>query len=260
MIHRYTVIASHVLSSVALMTLAACGGGGGGDPVSASTGPSAEGVYGGNLTGGSSSAFQLLILENGDFWAMYGVQTATSFGVAGFIQGTGQSNNGSFTSSNTKDFGHVPAISGNTSATYNATAKTISGTVSSTAGTVTFSGGPIAGSLYNYATAANISQIAGSWTTTSLTGEGVALSISSTGTFSAVSSLGCQFSGNVGPRASGKNVFDVSFTFGAAPCALAGQSATGIAVVYPLANGKNQLIVAAVDTTRTYGSAAFGVR
>jgi hypothetical protein len=48
-------------------------------------------------------------------------------------------------------------------------------------------------------------------------------------------------------------------TFGAAPCALANQTATGIAVAAP-EGGSTQLLVAAVDGTRTYGAAAVGTR
>src|SRR4051812_40897698 len=156
--------------------LAACGGGGGGgDSPPAVSAATAEGVYGGTLTGSSSSAFQLLILENGDFWALYGTQTATAFGVAGFVQGSGTSNNGTYVSSNTKDFGFNPAVAGVTNATYNATNKTISGTVANPGGTVTFSGGPIAGSLYNYNAPASLSTVAGAWSTTALTGETVAI-------------------------------------------------------------------------------------
>lgn len=209
--------------------LVACGGGGGGSSDSSQSGQSAEGVYGGTLSGSASSAFQLLILENGEFWAMYGTQTATVFGVAGFIQGSGNSSSGSFMSANTKDFGFAPAVAASTNASYNATAKTISGTLTSAGGAVTFSGGPIAGSLYNYNAAASLSAVSGAWTVTSLAGESITLNIQPAGAFTATSSLGCNFSGTVAPRASGKNVFSVAMTFGAAPCALAGQSATGIA-------------------------------
>ncbi len=248
---------SAFVASVTLVgALAACGGGGD----SGTTGPTAEGVYGGTLTGSTSTAFQLLVLENGEFWAMYGTRTSTFFGVAGFIQGSGTSNNGSFTSSNTKDFGFVPARAGSTTATYDAAAKTISGSVTASGGSVGFSGGPIPGSLYNYNNPATLSTITGSWTTSTLTGESVAINIASNGSFAASSSAGCNFSGTVTPRASGKNVFNVSLTFGAAPCALAGQPATGIAVAYPLANGQTQLLVAVVDSGRTAGTAAFGTR
>ena len=204
------------------------GGGGGGGSSTPAAKPTAEGVYGGALTGSASTAFQLLVLENGEFWPMYGAMTASVFGVAGFFQSSGTSNNGAFTATDAKDLGVNPAVTSPISATYNATAKNISGTVFAPGGPVTFSGGPIAGSTYDYNAPAILTSVSGSWVTTSLTGGSVAVNIASTGTFSAVSSSGCNFSGTVTPLPSGKNVFTVSLTFGAAPCALPGQSATGL--------------------------------
>jgi hypothetical protein len=157
-------------------------------------------------------------------------------------------------------YGFTPSRAGTISATYDANAKTISGSVASTAGNVGFTGGPIAGSLYNYSAGASLSTIAGAWSLTELTGESLAVNVASNGSFTAASSGGCSFSGTMAPRASGKNVFNVSFTFGAAPCALAGQSATGMAVAYPITGGRTQLLVAAVEGTRQYGAAAFGTR
>lgn len=238
--------------------LNACGGSGSSAP--AATGPSAEGVYGGTMTGGASSAFQMLVLENGEYWMMYGNQSAILLGVTGFIQGTGPSNNGSFTSSNAKDFGFTPALGGTVAATYDATARTVSGTATSGANSATFVGGPISGSLYNYTIAPSLTTIAGTWLAVSLTGEGVAIDISTNGVFAAASTSGCKFAGLITPRPSGKNVFNAAMQFGAAPCALPGQSATGIAIAYPLANGKTQLIVAATDSTRALGYGVVGIR
>lgn len=254
---------SIALSAVSAIALTACGGGGGDTPAATSSPAvpaSAEGVYGGTLTGAASSAFQLLILETGEYWAIYGSSTPSAFSTAGFIQGLGTSSNGTFTSANGKDFGFAPAVAGTISSTYNANTKTITGTTSSSSGTVSFSGGPIANSNYNYNTPASLSTISGSWATSSLTGQGISLNIGSDGAFSALSSAGCRFSGSITPRASGKNVFNVSFTFGAAPCEIPGQAATGIALAYPLANGKTQLLVTAYENTRTYGAAIFGTR
>jgi hypothetical protein len=250
--------------------LAACGGGGGGEGTTtaptttttpATAGPSAEGVYGGTLSGDTkSTAFELLVLENGEFWSMYGTKIGNTFGVAGFIQGTGTSNNGSFTSSNSKDLGYAPAVAGSTTAAYDATATTISGTWTLGANHVTLNGGPIAGSLYNYNTAASLTTIAGNWSTTSVTGESINLTVAADGSYTAVGGSGCNFSGTITPRASGKNVYNVGITFGAAPCVFTGQSGTGIALVYPITGGLTQLLVAATDSTHTFGSAIFGTR
>ncbi|MFM2348626.1 MAG: hypothetical protein RL654_3379 [Pseudomonadota bacterium] len=240
--------------------LAACGGGDGETGTSGS-GATAEGVYGGTLTGSTSNAFQLLVLETGEFWALYGIPSASTFGVTGFLQGAGTSSNGIFTAAGTQDFGSVPAVSGATSAVYNATAKTITGTVRFASGSVGFSGGPMAASLYHYDSAASLATVAGTWVTTGLTGESVTLRIAaSTGALTASSSLGCSFAGTVVPRPSGKNVFNVSLIFGAAPCAWPGQTASGIAVAYPVGTGQTQLLVAVTDSSRTVGTALVGVR
>lgn len=236
-----------------MMALAGCGGGG--SDVAPTIGPTAEGVYGGTLTGSASNAFQLLVLENGDFWAMYGTQADGVFGVAGFIQGSGTSTSGRFTSSSTEDFGFAPAMPGSTSATYDAAAKTIAGTFVAGGTSVAFSGGPIAGSLYNYNTPATLASIAGAWSIPSPLGQTNSLVIDATGALTATATIGCSFSGTLTPRQSGKNVFNASLTFGAIPCALAGQTATGIAVAYPLSSGQTQLLIAVVDASRTIGAA-----
>ena len=243
---------------VACTALAGCGGGGDSStPVV--VGPTAEGAYSGTTTGARNSDFSLLILENGDFWTLYGNRISGQFLVSAVIQGSGNSTNGSFTSSNVKDFGVMPALAGTLNATYNATAKTISGTIAAGASTISFSGGP-ADALYNYNTAASLANIVGSWVTTSTSGETVNINIASAGTFSAAGSSGCNFSGTVKPRTSGKNVFETTMTFGPAPCGLPGQTASRIALSYPLVSGQTQLVLAQVDSTRAFGSAAFGTR
>ncbi len=49
-----------------------------------------------------------------------------------------------------------------------------------------------------------------------LLGETISLNVGNNGSFSAAGSTGCNFSGTLTPRASGKNVFDVALTFGGA--------------------------------------------
>lgn len=241
--------------------LSACGGGGSGSASTGNTGPSAEGYYGGTITGGSSSAFQLLVLENGEYWMMYGNQSATVLGVTGFVQGTGTSNNGSFTSSNAEDFGSTPAVAGTVAATYDATAKTVSGTATSGAKSATFVGGPVSGSLYNYNLAASLNTIAGTYVAANLAGHVVAIDVSTLGVFVATDTTsGCKFGGAITPRSSGKNVFDVVMKFDAPPCAFPGESATGIAIAYLLSNGRTQLLLAATDSNRAHGSGLVGVR
>jgi hypothetical protein len=236
--------------------LAACGGGGTGiAPIE----PKPEGAYAGTLTGSASTAFQLLVLENDEYWALYGRNVGNSFLVAGFIQGTGIANNGSFSSTNARDFGVVPAASGTVSASYVA-GTSIQGTVSSGGGTVTLAGTAFATSTFDYNAAASLATIAGNWNLTALDGSATALAIAANGSFTG-SSAGCSFSGTLAPRPSGKIVFNFSVTFGAAPCVLPGQSASGIAISSLLAGTTTrQLIAAGVNGARTTGTALFGTR
>lgn len=247
-----------LLMAVVAATLTACGGGGD-DPAPVST-DRPEGVFGGKLTGSTSSDFQMLVLENGELWSLYGVETPTTFGVAGFVQGTIGATGTSFSSSNARDYGFVPALVGSAAGTFNKAAGTISGTVSAGPQSVSFTGGPIAGSLYNYNSPASIAAVSGSWTLDSLAGDTIFLTVQGNGNLSATTTSGCNFTGAVTPRASGKNVFDAAVTFGPSPCALPNQSASGIAVAYPISGGQTQLLVALQDSTRMVGTAAFGVR
>ena len=255
-----------VAATFATLGLVACGGGGSGGestpvtaPVPAPPPATAEGVYGGTLTGSTSPDFQLLVLENGDFYTLYGTNTSASFVVAGLIQGSGTSANNRFTSSNAADFGFSPAIPLTIDSTYASESKIISGTATSARNQVRFSGGPIPNSQYVYESRAQLPAVAGNWSTTALDGSNVQLAVSTSGTFTA-SSGGCTFSGTILPRPSGKNVFDVALRFGAAPCALAGQSGAGLALVSPVSGGRAQLIVAATNTSRTSGTVIFGTR
>jgi len=242
-----------VMSCAALFS--ACGGGGSSPPPCC--GATAEGAYSGSITGGTAPTFYLLVLEDGSYWSMYGTQGASAFYVTGFVEGAGTSNNGTFTSSDARDFGHSPAVSGTVSATYTPTS--ISGKVTGASGSETFNGNALTGTTYNYNTPAKISDVAGAWNLTLLNGETLSINISAAGSFGpSVSSLGCSISGTVTPRPSGKNVFNVSLLFGAG-CSLVGQTATGIALDYPLTVG-TQIIFAGIDNTRQFGTAAFGVR
>jgi hypothetical protein len=242
-----------LMAAAALAALSACGGG---DDAKGT----AEGVYGGALSGSTYPAFQLLVLENGQYWALYGVQSSTSFGVAGFIQGTGASNGGAFTSSDGRDFGTSPPIPWSVDARYDSGAKSISGSLRAGAESIGFSGGPIAGSLYDYNVAASLASVAGAWQLTASNGEAVAVTVSGAGDFTAIGAGGCRFTGTFRPRGSGRNVFNVVAIFGQAPCLLAGEATEGIGVAYPLANGRTQLVVGVTTFARSAGLAAFGTR
>jgi hypothetical protein len=235
--------------------LAGCGGGG--DSSSPDTASSAEGVYQGTISNGAEH--NTLVLENGQYYSMYGRTIDGVYYVYGFLQGTGTSNNGSFTSTDLKDFYYTDAVfSGSLSASYRPDVS-FNGSITEGGSTVTFTGAPVQDSLYNYKTPANLANIVGPWNMNSLQGSAVALHVASSGAFTG-SSDGCTFSGTIQPRASGKNVFNVSLRFGAAPCVLPGQSANGIGFEFLLANGQRQFIMAGANATRDRGTLFLGAR
>lgn len=183
------------------------------------------------------------------------------FSVLGFIQGSGVASAGNFSSNNARDFiRDLPSVSGSVTAAYSLEPRRINGRVTNSSGSVQFAGQAIPTSAYDYNRAASISTIQGSWTLGNLLGEPMALTVHESGSFAATTSTFCALTGTVMPRASGKNVFNVEFRFGGAPCLLPNGTGRGIAVAYRLANGQTQLLVAAVDGNRTFGSAAFGTR
>jgi hypothetical protein len=240
--------------------LSACGGSDddpfGPPPTSAN---SPEGLYGGTLTGAVMPNFEMLVLENGEFWSLYGQNTGGVFQVYGLVQGTGTSREGQFTSQNATVFYPPPVVPGTLTATFDASAKTITGTVNSNNTEIQFSGGPIAGSTYDYNTPASLSTLTGHWDAMSIDSAAVSVDIDSGGAITTLSN-GCTASGTLTARPSGKNVFNVSLTFGPGPCVLPGQTVSGIALVSPLSSGQTQFIAAVIDDARTVGTAVFGVR
>ncbi|GAB1387840.1 hypothetical protein MASR1M6_00200 [Rubrivivax sp.] len=217
-------------------------------------------MYAGTLSGGSSPDFQMIVLENNEFWVMYGMYNSTAFQAAGFIQGAGASGNGSFSVASMRDYGMYPPLVGSASGTYNAGAKTISGTTVFSGRTVRLSGGPIVGGTYDYGAPASISTVAGNWTVGLSSGETASLTVGTSGSVTMRSSGGCLSTGTVTPRPTGTNVFNVSVTFGYPPCLLPGMTVSGVAIAYPLANGRTQLLAAARDSAQSAGFLAAGAR
>jgi hypothetical protein len=239
------------------LILSACGGGGSSTPPAPTITTTAEGVYVGTISNGNS--FDGIVLEDGSYYVLSGPLTAAGLTVSGFAQGSGTSNNGSFTSTNLINYLATGAVVlGSVSASYNT--NTLSGTVTGGGIANTFSGAKPANTSYVYNIPANLANITGAWTLADMKGGNIAMTISPTGSFTGTGTSGCIFSGTLTPRASGKNVFNFAATFGAAPCALPGQTFSGIAVDYLLANGTRQLVAAGVDAGRGTGTSVFGVR
>src|SRR5471032_2974655 len=93
------------LAAVSILALAACGGGGGSDSAQPSAAPApvanAEGLWSGSDT--TSRSVTGIVLQDGTYWILYSIPHVAAV-LGGVIQGTGTSQNGSFSSSDGVDF------------------------------------------------------------------------------------------------------------------------------------------------------------
>jgi hypothetical protein len=243
-----------------LSALAGCGGSSSGSEVALAEAKVPEGLYSTALTGSTNPTARFLVLEDGQYWSLYGADVGGSFLVGGFAQGNGVASGGKFTSSNLRDYYVTPAVAGTLSASYNATATTISGSITFPTGSVSFNGDAVASSTFNYNTQANSASIAGNWV---LGGQGsgtVPWVIAANGSATALTGSGCAITGSFLPRPSGKNVFNVTINFGPAPCSVPGLTMAGVAITYPIAGSLTQLLVTVVDGSRGAGVPLFGTR
>lgn len=243
---------------MAIAALTACGGGGSGGSSTPATVTNSvlQGVWSGTSSSGAS--LSIVSLENGDTYSMFGTVSSGVLSVVGFDEGnltvSGSTVSGTLTEYLNNGTSYSGALNGTVS-----TNTSISGTTTWSGGTTTFSATPTSSTNYVYNTPAVISDVVGSWTGSMLNGTAATITVASNGAVTG-SNSGCTFTGTVTPRASGKNVFDVSITFGAAPCALPGQTATGIALDYLLSTGFKQLLVAVQSSNKAAGTMFFAQR
>jgi hypothetical protein len=201
----------------------------------------------------------MLVLENGELYSLYGSNTVAGFQVLGFVQGASSVTGSTLKAPAITEFYYDgssvlrasgglsatvdPGVSLKGSSTGNATS-----TFTATPTTATYSG-------YNYATPAKLSDIALGWIGNLLDQSITTVGIDSNGVLSG-NNLGCNFNGTVAPRPSGKNVFNVSYTFDASAtsgCTAPGVTVTGVAISYVLPSGKRRLMFATQDASKALG-------
>ena len=229
------------------------GDGGGGDvPEDSGT---AEGLWFGTTDDGRTIAG--VVLDDGTYWFLYSVINDPST-VAGLGQGTGTSSNGSFSSSDARDFNleGLGINDGSISGNY-AERASLDGTVTypSINDTVVFN------TDYNpdYDLAPDLGALAGNYVLLAAAVSGyddVILAITASGQFSGVGLSGCTCTGTVSPRASG-NVYDFSVTFDGLPCSNGTSTIAGVAF-YDAAN--NVFYTAGLNSSRTDGFLALGAK
>lgn len=204
------------------------GSGGGGtlpDP------PTAEGLW-----TGTTSDNRLLVghvLADGSYYIIYSY-ISNSLLIAGAIQGKGSSLNGSFASSDARDYDFISRNMKpiTVSASYQLK-QSLSGSLSYLAGGAqTFSSVYVA----SYEQSASLSAASGSYSGSLANLQDLQQStftLASNGTISISSNNGCLASGTATPRSRG-NLFDVTLQFGPAPCSTPSQSFSGIGYYTPL--------------------------
>jgi hypothetical protein len=185
----------------------------------------AEGLWSG--TTNTNRTLTAAVLNDGTYYFFYSA-AANPNQIAGVIQGIGTSNNGSFTSLNTKDFGiGVSLFDATISANY-AARQFLNGSITySGADTVTFT------SSYNsaYDTAPTVASLAGVYTGQAGNSGGLQTAnviATADGTFTGTEQNGCTFTGKTTARTRG-NVFDQNITFDGTLCFFSGSTFQGIA-------------------------------
>ena len=242
--------AKHLAILAVSIFIGACGGGGGSSSGGGGTPPpavtSAEGIWQG--TTDSNRGFETVVLDDGTFWTIYTL--ADSDVIAGLTQGTSTASNGSFsTSGKDINFAEGFSVSDFTGAgTY--TAK------STQAGTNTYSGGTstfTASYDTDYDLTPSLATIAGTYAGEAISSAGndapTSLTVSGAGAISGSGVSGCTFTGSATPRATG-NVYNLSLTFGGAPCANGTDTVTGVAFFDATSN---ELVGIALNSARTNG-------
>lgn len=244
-----------ILSATAL-ALAACGGDDGGTTTTTQSAETAEGLWVG--TTDSNRAISGLVLDDGTYYVLYSAIGNPSL-IAGVVQGHGTSNNGNFTSTDARDFNleGLGVLDATVSASYMVRQSFNGNVMYTSGGTTAFT------SAYDsqYDLTPSLATLAGTYTGTVALSQGyeaATVTVGSNGAVSGVGTSGCTLTGNASPRASG-NVYNLTITFGGAPCYFAGQTFTGIAYYDSDVNDK-RLYAAAPNAARTDGVLFVGVK
>jgi hypothetical protein len=231
---------------------------------SQSSSRSAAGGYAGLINDSSGHKFDMIVMDDGTFWVMYGTANNGVVNVTSFIEGTSTEDAGlqTFESTDARDFGlQVPAdivgeytLGGSGS---------IDGVIEYSASNhPTFAGSPLGSAKYDYTATPVLPDLDGTWNMASLAGQGSQIVVTTGGggtTFVGTNNAGCNFTGRFTIDASGKNVFDTDITFGGGVCPQGTDEYRGIAILTHISPAK-QLVITGIDVaTHRLGIAATGI-
>lgn len=220
-----------------------------------------EGAYEGSIAGGTFPAFRLYVLDSGEYWAFYGyIASAGNMNGGFFAQGQVSFGGSAFSSSDSRDFGFFPSRAASVSGELNPTTREFSASSNVAGASTTWTGLSLSRVIYDYAVPASLESIAGAWGIQFNTGDRAVITVDAGGAFQSVSVAGCSMSGRLTPAPNGRNFFRLTVTFGGAPCLLAGQTTSGIAVRHTLSNGTPGIEFAVMTADRRGGAAGWGSR
>ena len=214
-------------SLFAASLLGACGGGGGGDSgSSAPPAPAASPVAGAwQGTSAQGNVLDAIVLDDGAAWV---VELTPGMRPVVQMRANLQAGEGRLASNDLVyvDYNTPLAGRGALQGSY-VQHSSITATMQLQGASATNTFAPVPASTYDYSRPASLNEIAGNW----LAASGTRISVSATGSFVAEDG-GCRVTGTASQHSSGKNVFNLSVAFGAAPCTTPGQSLTGVVVVW----------------------------
>jgi hypothetical protein len=222
--------------------IASCGGSGDGDspgPAATSAG-AAEGIW--NGTSSTDCGLQLAVLEDGSVWGICLRGGSLDGAVLGNVTANGNQLSGILEDGSTYTGSVVPKNSLN----------------------MVFATGETFSTRYqpSYDQPASLTALAGSYYGIAPFGEAETVTISSSGAITtSVMSDGCGTSGTLKPRASGKNIFDVTLNVQGS-CSLAGATLQGEAVMTVISTTNptptRQLWILAPNTAKNDGYGFWG--
>ena len=260
-------VAPGLATLVLPILLVACGGNGSTGEATRSVNATPNVVVEGAWSGTNSlgNVFDMLLLEDGSSYQVFGNLNAGVFSATGLDYGR-YGVSGNILSATLTQYNPVGSkFPGSLAATVVA-GSSINGVGGSslTGLRVSFIAAPSGSNHpgYDYNTAAQLSDIAGAWSSVLVVEQNIGLTLSidgSTGALQGVGS-GCTLGGSIQPRSSHKNVFDVTMTLGPAPCLHPGQSYSSVAMSYRTGTSQHQLVAGLVSPDKTLGTVLYALR
>ncbi|TFW13809.1 DUF4214 domain-containing protein [Massilia arenosa] len=218
---------------------------------------SAEGMYHNDIDATGNTDLNLLVLDDDTVWAFYGVERNSQYDLFGYAKSSAIGNGTSLTGA-MKDYGNGTGADTTLNVNYSA-GSNLTGAIQTNNGPLSINAAPVASSVYNYNTGANINEITGTWTMSQRVREPQAtVTVNANGTFTGTVS-GCTFIGALKGRAN-RNVFDMTMQYSTG-CDQAGTVVTGIGLSMLSNSGANrEFILLGANTPWNRSSMFWGVR